>query len=204
MDSDDEKESCVSCGGDGNNLNNKKINDIMEVLKSYSIPLSKEEEIYWNNMFNELGMELSSRNVNSLKPLLEIFDKNGCKEFLAIANNLIKMNLIGLSIYWAYEFSNHNLEKFKENIRTYNKEMIEFCNKSASYHECFAGNKKDLPRASLPKDFKEINHPSEHSSNKKESSNQNINQPKSLIKIKPNHLYIVAIILLFYQIFFSK
>eukprot|EP01091_Cochliopodium_minus_P020741 TRINITY_DN9162_c0_g1_i1.p1 TRINITY_DN9162_c0_g1~~TRINITY_DN9162_c0_g1_i1.p1 ORF type:complete len:155 (-),score=38.33 TRINITY_DN9162_c0_g1_i1:58-522(-) len=131
-------------------------------------------------------MEISGKNVNSLKPLVEIFEKQGNKEYLLIIKRLSEINLIGLSIYWAYQFSDHNMLIFKQKIMDGDQKMIDFINQQADYHQCFAGNQKNIPRPILfPSSYNNKNNYSVLSSPPKNDKLEAINS----FKLKSFHLF---------------
>jgi len=163
--------SCSSCSSCGPVSAKGKISKdylelqelILDSQMNWSIPLDELEEEKWDLRFNDIGMRLSNNNIQSLKPLLEIFDEFGPKKFLEVSHQLCMLQMTGNLICWGFLYSQQNLQIFLKNIENQDVNMINYVNKEASIFQMFKGNPK-IGRAistheekeKLPKDISQL------------------------------------------------
>lgn len=82
--------------------------------------------------------------------MVEIYDELGGKAFLEAARRCCEMNVIGLLVCWAHQFSG-DMKQFLTNLESSDLEMIRYVNEQAQFYECFSGNPK-VERARLKGD----------------------------------------------------
>ena len=161
-----------------------KIGELLKLAKSFSlVPLDKEQEEKQEMVINELGMELASRNVHSVKVLLEILEKEGPIEFLRVAERFLETKMVGLLIYWGYESCGNDLREFLDKVKRGDEKMVEEVNSKAELHECFAENQKNVGRVLLKKTEKK--------------------GERKKLKISHSHLYTVALLIIIVHFLYS-
>jgi hypothetical protein len=131
--------SAASANPDKEKLSQLK-KKIQQAKINWSKPLTQEDEDNWNLLFSEIGLELAQYNASALKPLLSLFDFYGPKKFLSLCLLLIKYNLRGHLLCWAWQYVAQDCAQFLLLLQQQDSEFFQFCNKQAQFHECFPGN----------------------------------------------------------------
>lgn len=78
----------------------------------------------------------------NLKPLVEIYDELGGKVFLEFCLKCCDINLCGILICWAFNFSKNDISTLLKNVEEGNLTMVDEVNQKAEFFECFPENPK--------------------------------------------------------------
>eukprot|EP01117_Protostelium_nocturnum_P012944 TRINITY_DN4798_c0_g1_i1.p1 TRINITY_DN4798_c0_g1~~TRINITY_DN4798_c0_g1_i1.p1 ORF type:complete len:223 (+),score=69.67 TRINITY_DN4798_c0_g1_i1:44-712(+) len=143
--------ACKSGGSGGCGEGETSLEEMIErASKNWSMPIQEEDAHKWDFIFNDIGMGMSGGNAQDLKPLASIYNKKGPKEFLTACQDLLRCNIKGHLISWAFQFVNQDEELFLQKVKEADSSLINYINKEADFFECFSSN----PKVGRAKSFK--------------------------------------------------
>jgi len=106
-------------------------------------PDNQQEEEKWDLVFNDIGFKLARQNAASIKPLLAVFEEFGPRTFLDIVSHLLRANINGHLICWAFEYCNEDPKTFVKEVKSANNvALINFINQKAEFYSSFGSHTK--------------------------------------------------------------
>jgi hypothetical protein len=143
--------SCHSCGGcftgggcSTTSLKKEGNNNRFQSLINLAMTSKKEEQNdEHDHVIPTLIAELSQNVYSSQTVLWTAFEQLSYQDFLTLANELYKQNIVGAHIAWASEYSRGDSSKLMQSLTT--QALIDHCNDQAEIHELFSS----LPKGSI-------------------------------------------------------